>query len=84
MLSVLKLSLPLNHLYMKIVWKNLQNWDDVTKKLKLGVYKFRIDFKENDVTKCLKVLLLAGITVMQLRTLNAILAKISYLREIIG
>ena len=58
MLSVLKVSLPLNQQYIKIDLKNLQepNWDEVTEKQKLDMYKYRIDVKEGDVNKCRKVL----------------------------
>ena len=58
MQSVLKLSLPLNQQYIKIDLKNLQesNWDEVTEKQKLDVYKFKIDVKEDDVNKCRDIL----------------------------
>ena len=58
MLSPLKLSLPLNQQYIKIDLKNLQesNWYEVTKELKLDMYKFRTDSKEDDVNKCIEVL----------------------------
>ena len=51
MLSVLKLSLPLDQQYIKIDLKNLQepNWDEVTEEQKLYENKFRIDVKEDDV-----------------------------------
>ena len=42
MLSVLKLSLPLNQQYLKIDLNNLQepNWDEVTEEQKLDVDEF--------------------------------------------
>ena len=45
MLSILKLSLPFNQQYIEIDLKNLQelNWDEITEKQKLNVYKFRIE-----------------------------------------
>ena len=81
--SVLKLSLPLNQQFIKIDFKNIQElyWDKMTEELKLGVYKFRIDVKEDNVNKCREilpiVLYLAVVTVLWfLRKLNAIVAKI--------
>ena len=57
MLSVLKLSLPLNQEYVKINLKNLQepNWDKMTEEQRLDVYKFRIGVKEDDINKCREV-----------------------------
>ena len=85
MLSLLKWSLPLNKLDIKIDFKNLQdtNWDEVTEEIQLDVYRFRIDFKEDDVNKCRKVLPVIlnsqVIAIMQFsRKLNARVAKISY------
>ena len=51
------MSLPLNQLYIKIDLKNLQelNLDEVKEKEKLNMFKFRIDFKENDVNKCSEI-----------------------------
>ena len=49
MLSVLKLSLPLNQQYIKIDLKNLRepNGDEMTEEQTWDVYKFRIDIKED-------------------------------------
>ena len=60
MLPVLKLSLPINQLYIKIDLKNLQesNWGELTKEPKLVVYKFRSDVKEDvNICKVLPVIL---------------------------
>ena len=66
MLSVLKLTLPINQLYIKIDLKNLwePNWDEVTEGQKLDVHKFKINIKEDNVNKCWEdlpvILYLAG------------------------
>ena len=55
-LSVLKLSLPLN--YQSINLMNLQevNWNEMTEEQNLDVYKFNIDVTDNDVHQCKEVL----------------------------
>ena len=56
MLSVLKLSLPLNN--QRIDLKNLQdaNCDEMTEVQKFDIYKFRIDQTDDDVNQCREVL----------------------------
>ena len=83
MLSVLKLSLPNNQIFIKIDLKNLQesNCDEVTEEQKLDVYKFRIDVKEDDINECREVLpvilyLADNCCNVVLKKLNAIFAKI--------
>lgn len=56
MLSVLKLSLPINNRTIEL--KNLKetNWDEMTREQELHVYKFNIDVTEDDVNQCKEVL----------------------------
>ena len=56
MLSVLKLSLPLNN--QSISSMNLQevNWNEMTEEQNLDVYKFNIDVTDNDIHQCKEVL----------------------------
>ena len=56
MLSVLKLSLPLNNQSINLM--NLQevNWNEMTEEQNLDVYKFNIDVTDNDVHLCKEVL----------------------------
>ena len=52
MLSILKLSLPLNNQSINLM--NLQevNWNEMTEEQNLDVYKFNIDVTDNDVHQC--------------------------------
>ena len=52
MLSVLKLSLPLDNQSINLM--NLQevNWNEMTEEQNLDVYKFNIDVTDNDVHQC--------------------------------
>ena len=52
MLSVLKISLPLNNRSINLM--NLQevNWNKMTEEQNLDVYKFNIDITDNDVHQC--------------------------------
>ena len=56
LLSVLKLSLPLNNQSINLM--NLQevNWNEMTEEQNLDVYKFNIDVTDNDVHQCKEVL----------------------------
>ena len=56
MLSVLKLSLPLNNQSINLT--NLQevNWKEMTEEQNLDVYKFNIHVTDNDVHQCKEVL----------------------------
>ena len=81
MLSVLKLSLPLNNQCINLM--NLQevNWNEMTEEQNLDVYKFNIDVTDIDVHQCKEVLPiiinLFIIAVMPfLKRCNVIVAKV--------
>ena len=56
MLSVLKLSLPLNNKSINLMNFLEVNWNEMTEEQNLDVYKFNIDVTDNDVHQCKEVL----------------------------
>ena len=56
MLSVLKLSLPLNNQSINLMNFQEVDWNEMTEDQNLDVYKFNIDVTDNDVHQCKEVL----------------------------
>ena len=56
MMSVLKLSLPLNNQSINLMNLQEMNWNEMTEEQNLDVYKFNIDVTDNDVHQCKEVL----------------------------